>query len=223
LVVDGGGAASITNSTFVGNTAPGSGGAIYFGNGTVLHSTFLDNAAGASAGEAIYATTSLALRGNIFADATPTEPQLIGGGVTDLGGNVFSTLALDETSLVAPHVSTQFTLAPAVLFATSVVADNGGDVPTLALSATSPAIDAVPVGAPATTLDARGETRGTLSDAGAYEFIAPAAPAGPTLPPTGIDSGFFASLAAGLLATGALVLGALSLRRRQPRRESARS
>ena len=88
---------------------------------------------------------------------------------TDLGGNVFSTAAADETSLVSVQPSTQFGVAASALFATSALADNGGTTETVALSATSPAIDAVPVGSPSVGVDQRGVARTALSDAGSYE------------------------------------------------------
>jgi predicted outer membrane repeat protein len=230
------GTVTSTNSTFVENTSADWAGAIYSGRAYVSQSTFLNNYApdGLSVWGRGGALSTYA--GNIFASTTPGQhiADYDGANATDLGGNIFSSALGVERGFVAPQLSTLYEVTPATIFGASVLAANGGEVPTLALPIGSPAIDLVPAGSLVTT-DARTWTRVAANDSGAYEFGAvdpdapPAPPAGggsggALLPPTGADAGGFAGLAAALLAAGA-ALAAWSLRtgRRQLRRASARS
>lgn len=205
------GVATVTNSTYVDNAAT-AGSALHVTTGSVTQSTFLDNTTSAfsSAGAAT-------LTGSIFASSTASTAQLSAGSVgpiTDGGGNVFTSDA--EPNLESPTASTLFSQTSAAIFETGVLADNGGPTPTLALAPDGPAIDAVPAGSLAT--DQRGETRGALGDAGAFEYIPPpppaVEPAAPTLPPTGADTAPLLAAGAALLALGA---AARAVGRRQRR------
>jgi predicted outer membrane repeat protein len=231
------GTVTSVNSTFVENTSGDWAGAIYSGRASVTQSTFLNN----------YAPDGLSVwgrggplstyAGNIFASTTPGQhiADYDGADATDLGGNVFSSALGVERGFVAPQPSTLYSVTPATIFGASVLADNGGEVETLALPTGSPAIDLVPAGSLVTT-DARTWTRVAANDSGAYEFgaVNPALPppppppgggsGGALLPPTGAEIGWLGTLAAALLGAGAAV-AAWSLRtsRRQPRRASPRS
>ena len=232
------GTAAVVNSTFVDNTAGDWAGAIYSGRGYVTQSTFLNNSAPAGLSIWVRGGPLSTFSGNIFASTTAGRhiQDYDGAASTDLGGNIFSSAVAVEAGFVAPQASTLYGVTPATIFGASVLADNGGDVPTLALLAGSPAIDLVPAGSPVTT-DARVWNRVATNDSGAFEFgaVDPAAPppppppagggsGGALLPPTGTDVGWLATLAAGLLAVG-VAFGAVSLRilRRQPRAARPRS
>jgi predicted outer membrane repeat protein len=210
------GAMSVKNSTFVGNTSNadgGRGGAIFtHKGGNVLQSTFWDNNSADIGGRAIFALGGeLDVRGNIFSDDASAASQLAATNTTilhDQGGNLFTTTAAAETALASPDPSSKFSLTVSSLFGPApALADNGGPTKTVALSSTSVAIDAVPVGSPSVTVDQRGVARTGLSDAGAYEAPAPALASTGAAPSTWIGG-----VAALLLVGGAAVLG-LSRRR----------
>lgn len=164
---------TVRNSTFVGNT--GGSGALSMNSGTVVSSTFLDNSS------SIDSSDAPALVGNIFASSGVQVQQVVWNEdepSADGGGNLFTATAdIEESAAVSPASSTRFGIAPASLFTTGLLADNGGPTPTLALSPTGPAIDAVPANAPST--DQRGVSRSALADAGAFEYVAPVTPAAP--------------------------------------------
>lgn len=216
---------TVTNSTFVGNSASSWAGAIYGGRATVAQSTFLNNTA--PSGLSLWVRNlgnpgGSTFSGNIFA-STASGQHIVdydGSVSSDLGGNVFSSTS-PETGFVANDPTTVYGITPAALFGANVLADNGGQVPTLALIPGAPAIDLVPAGSTVTT-DARPWARVAANDAGAYEFDAvdPNAPVTPpvtpaaTLPETGTESGWFGLVGAALLAAGAL---ALAVARRQRR------
>lgn len=219
------GAYTVTNSTFVENSAPHWAGAIYGGQATVSQSTFLNNSApsGLSLWVRNFTPGTSRFSGNIFA-STSTAQQIVdydGRVSADLGGNIFSSTS-PEHGFVANDPTTLYGIAPAALFGANALADNGGQVPTLALIPGSPAIDLVPAGSPVTT-DARPWNRVAANDAGAYELAAvdpnaPAppvvVPAAPTLPATGSEAGWLGALSALLLAAGAVVLTAVRRQRR---------
>lgn len=202
----------VENSTFVENASESDGGAISAVSGTVLQSTFLNNTA--DDGQAIELNsgedmdefaTELELRANLFTGTAVVAPQLVNdsgfSNFTDLGGNLFSTSEASETSFTVVETSTRFGFAPSALYATSALGSNGGPTQTVALSDTSPAIDAVPVGEPAVTVDQRGVARSALSDSGAYEHE-------PVLAATGVvPAGWMGGAAALLLAAGAAAFG----------------
>lgn len=203
-------AIDVVNSTFVANTAPEGGGAILSTGGTVVQSTFVNNR-GDGQGESIGIynpdgadETSLELRANLFTGDSETAELYYNSGTilfADLGGNLFSTLEATEVDFTATEASTRFVISQDSLFETGALGDNGGPTQTVALSDTSPAIDAVPVGEPSVTVDQRGVARTALSDSGAYEHE-------PILAATGVvPAGWMGGAAALLLAAGALAFG----------------
>ena len=209
------GTLDVTNSTFVENsTDPVEGlvGAIYSEGGTIAQSTFLDNSASTGGGQSVGNNGStLTLRGNIFAGSDATDPHLYGDpvGFVDNAGNLFTTSAATEASLTSPAPSTQFGLTTLAIFNGATLADNGGPTRTVALWSGSPAINAVPADPGSLPVDQRGVARPDVSDAGAYEFVAP------VLAATGaVPSSLLGGAAALLLGAGAL---AVSLARRAVR------
>lgn len=235
------------NSTFVENSAV-VGGAVLADYGLIGLSTFLDNEASTTLvdeqSDAVFVTGfegEMGLGGNIFAGsrASAQVGAISPTAIDDLGGNVFSTAAGTEVALGTPHPSTRFSRTAAAIFGPSpTLGDNGGPTDTLALIASSPAVDAVPAGvidfltttsatglAPvqqsleaaaellpasdSTSLDQRSVERTGLADAGAYEF------GDAELAATGADTGiagWLAAIAALLVGSGAAV--ALGARRR---------
>jgi predicted outer membrane repeat protein len=215
------GTATITNSTFTRNTgsaAGGFGGALRLEGGTVTQSTFLDNTdPDTDSGQSIATNSPVTLLGNIFASSTPLTPQVVtvgGGSLVDGGGNVFSTAEAIET-FITPSASSKFGNSVASIFPSTSLADNGGPTETVAISAESVARGVVTSGT--LSVDQRGEDRTTPADAGAFEYIAPAA-ADPSLPITGTDPSVLAAIAAGLIGAGALAFG---VGRRQLRRRTS--
>lgn len=235
------------NSTFVENSAV-VGGAVLADYGLIGLSTFLDNEASTTLvdeqSDAVFVTGfegEMGLGGNIFAGSRVSAQvgAISPTSIDDLGGNVFSTAAGTEVSLGTPHPSTRFSRTVAAIFGASpTLGDNGGPTDTLALIASSPAVDTVPAGvidlfastsvsglAPvqqrleaaaellpasdSTSLDQRSVERSGLADAGAYEF------GDAELAATGADTGtagWLAAIAALLLGSGAAV--AIGARRR---------
>lgn len=197
---------TVENSTFFENsTDPGDGyaGGIFSAGGDITQSTFLDNTANPTGGQSIGNDGgTLNLRGNIFAGSDSTAPHLYAGGIVDQGGNLFTTPeAIEALTSVKP--STQFDLTTLAIFNGATLADNGGPTRTVALYSGSPAINAVPADPDSLTIDQRGVARPAVSDAGAYEFVAPVLAATGSSAPIGLLGG----AAALLLAGGALALG----------------
>lgn len=239
----------VTNSTFVDNEAGNEGGAIFHGPAEIGFSTFVGNTAAEPdegidlPGDALYKVGDgvATLRANIFAGTTG-YPQLgVGNAVAnteylDFDANVFTTRDNDfdlDTSLAAAE-SSIFEATYTEIFGTDTpqLADNGGPTPTIAIPESSVAVDLLDLSlvpasefsaaALSTEVDQRGETRGALLDAGAYEFI----PAEETdtdtgagneggeaeqaeLPATGPSAatGMLAALVALFLAAGAAAVG----------------
>lgn len=192
----------IRNTTFVANRAQTRAGALRAFGGAVEQSTFFDNfTADATLGQSMTAS-GVSLRGNVFANspAFPAVHLTPTSTVTDLGGNLFSTAT--EPGLASPAASTLFGASQASIFGTNVLASNGGPTQTVALSPTGPAVDAVPAGG-LLTVDQRGVARAGLSDAGAFE-VGELAAAAPALAASGVEPGWLAALAAGLLGLGLL-------------------
>lgn len=205
----------VENSTFVDNTAPDGGGAIVTTGGTVLQSTFVNNR-GDGQGEsiAIYndeesEPAEVELRANLFTgDSEIAELYFAFGPTefTDLGGNLFSTEEATEVDFTVVEASSRFQIGSAALYETGALGDNGGPTQTVALSAGSLAIDAVPVGEPSVEVDQRGVARTALSDSGAYEYEDEAET--PVLASTGVaPAGWLGGAAALLLAVGAVAFG----------------
>jgi CSLREA domain-containing protein len=176
-----GGALTLANSTISQNSAGRTGGGIV--NGLLMeatNSTFYKNSAsGSGGGIANYDTATL--RNTIVASSTSggncTTPITDGDdtiehplSITDGGYNIedTNTCGFDQANNSKPD--TDPLLDPEGL------QDNGGPTKTVALQATSPAIDSVPEGtngcATDITTDQRGEARpyGAACDAGAFEL-----------------------------------------------------
>ncbi|MBS1878110.1 MAG: CSLREA domain-containing protein [Actinobacteria bacterium] len=179
----------IVNSTIAGNraTAPfgGSGGGIYHFGGTVLEVLSSTIAANTGSGN-----PSGSRGGNIYegsgGSATLLRDSIVSGGAGSpglencFGANIKSAGhnidGLDQCNFHAAgdRVNTNPLLGP--------LADNGGPTATMALSPSSPAIDAGDASCPPT--DQRGVPRpqGAGCDIGAFELV-PAKPPAPTPPP----------------------------------------
>jgi predicted outer membrane repeat protein len=217
----------VTNSTFVGSSVSdvtGRGATLVISGGTVQQSTFRGNLIDKpSGGQAIWASGNglLVVRGNIFADDNGRTEIAIDGTkpvATDEGGNLFTTDQVTEnyfTAAATVDASTHFGLSSAAIFGSSVLADNGGTVQTIALPANSIAINAVP-GASTITRDARGATRTAPNDAGAFEYVPPT----PALAATGAQTHGLLGSAAALLAV--TLIGGGVLLSRLGRRATAR-
>ncbi|HEV7733503.1 MAG TPA: choice-of-anchor Q domain-containing protein [Candidatus Binatia bacterium] len=178
---EGGGTPSvtITNCTFVNNFASNSGGAIRQGNTTaytaaVTNCTFVVNNAGSGGGAIAVNGGTMSLMNNLFtANGAGGNPgghvHENGGTFVSLGHNLFGHLS--GTTFV-PDVSDRFGSVAAQLNTGVLIAfpsNNGGATDTLAVSATSIAIDAGgATGAPPT--DQRDFPRvGCAPDIGAFE------------------------------------------------------
>jgi hypothetical protein len=156
----------IENSTISGNQAnfpdPGlAGGALFMGGAfpdvTIRFSTIANNGAVGAGG--LWADNKLKvfaslLQGNAGAACT--------GAITSLGYNVVSDASCGFTA-TGDAQSTDAMLQP--------LADNGGDMPTHALPAISPAVDRVPAANCTVAVDQEGVTRPQhhACDSGAYE------------------------------------------------------
>jgi predicted outer membrane repeat protein len=164
----------LTNSTLAGNSAD-SGGGLYSGSSSlsVDSDTIAGNSAPTGAGVFVAATSSLGLRNSILA----YTPSNCSGSVTSQGHNIDTA---NTCTLAGPgdQPNTDPNLLP--------LSNNGGSTQTMALLATSPALNAGDPACPPPGTDQRGVTRpqGSRCDIGAYEFMAPIPPL-PAPPPTG--------------------------------------
>lgn len=167
LFLGGGTDAQITGCTFANNSTPGNAGGLWAGNGNVgvNHCTFSNN--DADYGPAIFKGSS----------GTVTLTDVIMSSNTT--ANEFSAVACHETfndgggNIQWPEVKNNGNpdtpCADTVLFADpelEPLADNGGATETMALPASSPAID---LGADCSGFDQRGTPRVDPCDSGAYE------------------------------------------------------
>lgn len=166
----------IVNSTFHGNIARTSLGGAMSIDGSVVasisHSTIVGNHApgpvGFVGGIQVPAANQITLRNSILANNTggnEFNPWNIRNPVNDGGGNL-------QFPRQRPNGQDEVPATPSVIWADPLLgtpADNGGDTPTIALNANSPAINAG-IGLPSTPADQRGVARLGTSDAGAYEF-----------------------------------------------------
>jgi hypothetical protein len=177
----------VSNSTFTGNAAArgvaggpdarngaDAGGAIFAvgGSTTVVNTTIAGNqSTGDGAGLTVYRPTtgesaSLRLVNSIVAGNTGRDECFVLNGVTSSGTN----------NLVTPHPTDVRTVCPGITQSAdaelgALVMNAPGRTPTMALSATSPAVDAAdPAGAPLD--DQRGVLRpqGPAPDIGAFEL-----------------------------------------------------
>ena len=157
------GTVTITNSTFDHNSALASGGGLAnFGTVTIAFSTFANNSASPSNGGGLDNGGTLTLEASIVANNTGGNCS---GTLTDQGYNLESATDCGFTG-TGDLQNTDPKLDP------SGLQNNGGPTQTIALLATSPAIDHVPAAScPAT--DQRGMSRPddteTTCDIGAYE------------------------------------------------------
>jgi hypothetical protein len=166
-----GGPLTVTCSTFFGNTTTGVGGAINnAGSGTVTATfvTFSANGAAGGGGDLYNNDGNTSLLSTIVAAATSGSNCVINSGtITDGGYNLDDGTTCGFSSLAQSLSNTNPQLGP--------LANNGGPTKTLALLATSPAIDKIPPGVNGCGTnfpdDQRGVPRpqGVGCDIGAYE------------------------------------------------------
>jgi hypothetical protein len=154
------GTLTVTKCTFSGNTGAG-GGAINTAHiGTVTSSTFSNNSAGVGgAGAAILANnTTVQVENSILASSTGANCGVQSAGVI---GNSGDNISDDGSCGFGSSIgSNGDTIGDDVvpLLDTNGLQNNGGPTDTIALQPTSPAIDAVPIGNCPTT-DQRGDPR----------------------------------------------------------------
>jgi hypothetical protein len=170
--------ATLTNTTMAGNTGSTGGGAVYLDASTANldSATVVGGGAPVGAGLLIVPNATASLRNSILA----YTPSNCAGTVTSQGYNIDSA---NTCALIGPgdKPNTDPNLLP--------LASNGGPTQTMALLATSPAINAGAPACPPPATDQRGVARpqGSRCDIGAYEFEAavPPPPPLPAPPPTG--------------------------------------
>ena len=166
---------SLTNSTLAGNSAD-SGGGLYTASSSlsVGSATIAGNSAPTGAGVFVAATSSLGLHNTILA----YTPSNCTGNVTSQGYNIDTA---NTCTLTGPgdQPNTDPNLLP--------LGNNGGSTQTMALLATSPAINAGDPACPPPGTDQRGTSRpqGPRCDIGAYEFVSSIPPPVPAPPSTG--------------------------------------
>jgi hypothetical protein len=185
------GTLSVTNCTFSGNVSASGGGIDSVHGGTVNSCTFSNNSAGSStSGAAVLADdTTLEITNSILANSTGTNCGTQNSGVIGNGGfNISDDGSCSfGSSLGANGDPIGDDVSP--LLASSGLQNNGGSTETIALQADSPAIDAVPIAdCPAT--DQRGDPRPAPGDkSGACDIGAfESGEASPTPTPTSTAS-----------------------------------
>ena len=176
-----GGSIDVTNSTLSGNTATGSGGAIYgrkYPQVTLTNATISGNSAASGGGMWIaadgnYGTTTLASSNSIVSANSAGNGKDMAGSYAQLTGNnnLFGT-ALNVAPFNNAGNANVFSDNPGL----GPLADNGGTTNTRALLAGSPAIDAGSNAVAAgLTTDQRGtgfaRVVGGTVDIGAYEYL----------------------------------------------------
>ena len=162
--------ADLTNVTIAGNSAGATGGAIYNeGDVSLLYTTIAGNNAGGGPTSALgvenAATGVIDLTNTILDHGVSALSYAGTGTVNSAGGNLIA----DSVNFIpVPHITDQNGSSAQLAGLT----DNGGETPTRALIATSPAIDAGINVSPDT--DQRGVARDATPDSGAYEVEAAA-------------------------------------------------
>jgi hypothetical protein len=196
---------TLLNSTVARNSASPTGasgmagGGISFANGslTLLHSTVAANSApagGANIHQGSLSATSLRLRGSIVSDAVANSVTANESNVYQPGGAIISAMAVGGYNLVSPRSTATGWLATDLPSATNVglgavaLADNGGLVRSLSITAASPAYEKIPLTScldqndQPLTRDVRAVVRGpssALCEIGAFEVQ--------TTPPCNLD------------------------------------
>ena len=161
------GTMSVTNSTFSGNVSV-SGGAIHSDNGgTVLSSTFSTDSAGSvgGTGAAILANGGMVtVTNSILANSTGTNCALMNGGsIVNGGGNISDDGSCVFGSSMAVNGDTIGDNVMPLLDSLGLQ-NNGGPTDTIALQATSPALNAIPIADNCPSTDQRGEPRPDTGD-----------------------------------------------------------
>lgn len=161
----------IENSTISGNTATESGGGLAAGSvpGTVDNTTITDNDAASDAG-GYFGTGAEFSRSILAGNTAPTDPDC-GGGLTSAGHNLVGVADSPGCTLAPLGTDLTGTTAAPLVPGLRPLSNNGGPTSTHALTAGSPALDAVPVPDCANSNDQRDEARpaGVACDIGAYE------------------------------------------------------
>lgn len=163
---------TIVDSTIAGNTAPGNGGGVLAANATLVNDTIANNSStGGGGGVFVYGDSDVKIANTILDGNTGGDCN----GTLDSQGHNISADASCGLTAAGDLESTDAQLG--------ALQDNGGQTDTLALAATSPAVDAAN-SAYCPPIDQRGISRpqGPHCDVGAFE-LAKAAPPPPPPPP----------------------------------------
>ena len=183
-VTEAAGKLTVTDSTIAGNSAALGGGIFTWGDTanttSIVNSTIANNDGGnrgTEGGGLLASEGTISVENSIVANNTVEDPltgELVPSncgntGISSLGHNLQSAAdcafaATGDLENTEPG------------FLSSGLQDNGGNTDTLALEAASPAVDAIPSGAPGCTgTDQRGIARpqGTGCDIGAFELFQP--------------------------------------------------
>ncbi|MBI2415509.1 MAG: DUF5011 domain-containing protein [Candidatus Kerfeldbacteria bacterium] len=177
---------TVTNTTISGNTST-TGGGIHLtdsSTSTLIHNTIYNNTAAAGGGGIFWSTAVTAtMRGNIFSgniDTSNVAPECT--GQTDLTSGGYNLVTTTTGCTDKFTLQTTDLVNVAGDFSSSGLTDNGGFSPTVALAATSPAINVVPSVACVDadgidlTTDQRSLARSGYCDIGAYEYQDSTAP-----------------------------------------------
>ena len=193
-VTDAAGKLTVTDSTIAGNSAALGGGIFSWcgdeegacsSNGTsntttITNSTIANNEGGARSSEGgglLASEGTISVENSIVADNTVEDPLTEEFVPSNCGDSGISSLGHNlQSGADCAFVGTGDLKNIEPGFLSSGLQDNGGNTDTFALEATSPAVDAIPPGAPGcTATDQRDIARpqGTGCDIGAYELFQP--------------------------------------------------
>ena len=184
----------VDDSTITGNSAALGGGIFSWCNGTesacsangttntttIVNSTIANNDGGkrsAEGGGLLASQGTIAVEDSIVADNTVEEPSTTERKPSNCGKSGISSLGHNlQSGADCAFIATGDLESIEPGFLSSGLQDNGGNTDTLALQATSPAVDAIPSDAPGCgATDQRGIARpqGAGCDIGAYELFQP--------------------------------------------------